>query len=77
MFLGDPAPFIPLVHSEALAGLGPLIFRVCKVEPSLRQREQEGLLGTSARDRSQVLPRPLHTSDIRHASASGRPTIRS
>ena len=40
-------------HSEAL-GLGPLIFRVCKVEPSLRQRKQEGLLGTIARDRTRV-----------------------
>ena len=41
-------------HSEALAGLGPLIFRVCKVEPSFRQRKQEGLLGTIARDRTRV-----------------------
>ena len=49
MFIGYAAPFIPLDHSEALAGLGPLVFRVCKIEPSLRQREREGLLGTSSR----------------------------
>jgi hypothetical protein len=44
-----PPQTIRLDHSEAVVSLRPPILGVCKGEPSLRQGEQHGLLGSRGR----------------------------